>query len=481
MKDRKNCRLLRFFLMISLIIVFSGCATYGPGAGPAGYEPGTEPWIVLGGERDLDVTICWLSRERTETRLLFAKEGEDPKLLETEDSPGKLHNVRLEDLVPGERYFYAPLFDETSEVADSFYSFEAPPAEKEAFRVVIVGDMQPTDEFTTRGGRLVATGIDREDPDLVVQLGDLAYIGGLFRDWRRVLDNMSVFSPEVPFQAVPGNHDQYALGGLNFAKFFPYDFIDDSGLYYSFDYGGIHFVMMNAFEFRGKDLSVKQKKWVEEDIASAREDGAGWIFLFIHNTVLSSGTMGTVEPLAAWLLPLADEMDVDAVFYGHDHHYEHWLVKYGEMNLVFDPSHEPRKNPVHYWCAGGGGGKLETDYGILTKEYKPYSRRMFSTVSGEELNMEVLRFAWDPEQYIDYTGNPEYGRLEDGKHYYQLPDDAFRSDTRFFGYSYGEQTLHYIRMDVAGDAIRISVRYPNGDLLTGPGGEYPQEFTLLER
>lgn len=60
-----------------------------------------------------------------------------------------------------------------------------------------------------RGGRLVAAGIAREDVYLVVQLGDMASIGGIFNHWLLTLNNMSLFSPKAPMQAVAGNHAQY--------------------------------------------------------------------------------------------------------------------------------------------------------------------------------------------------------------------------------------------------------------------------------
>lgn len=468
-------------LFIITVLIFSGCATTQSVDGVSGFEEGTEPWIVLGGEDSLDVTICWLSAARTETRLLFGEAEEKPDLLETEGGLSTFHSVTIPDLEPGEEYAYMPLFDKASAGGELHYTFDAPPAEGESFRVVIVGDMQPNSELTTRGGRLVAAGIDAEDPDLVVQLGDLVSIGGLPGHWKVMLDNISDFSPDAPLQAVAGNHDQYGGGGRLFSKIFPYDFINRRGLYYSFDYGPIHFVMANAFEKLGKDLSNNQKTWVEQDILDAREEGAEWIFLVIHNTVLSTGTMGTTESLAAWLIPLSDRLDVDGVFFGHDHHYEYWLVEYGKDELVFNPNDVPAGNIVPYWCAGGGGGRLEIDYGLLTMEEESCTRTMYSTDTGEPVDVPVTVGPWNDELYLDHRDNPDYGQLFDGKHYYQTPASGlYRSDAEYFGYHYGEQTLHYLRMDVEDGRIVISARYPNGDVITGPEGEYPQEFILVK-
>jgi len=370
---------------------------------------------------------------------------------------------------------------ETPDSRTSFYEFTAPPEKDAPVRILVVGDMQPKpkEAVTIHGGALVAAGIVREKPDLVVQLGDLSYIGGFFNYWFPLLQNISAFSPFVPMQAVPGNHDQYVDGGRNYAEFFPYDFASGKGLYYSFNIGSAHFVMINAFEKGDEKITDTQKEWVERDIAAARESGMEWIFLAVHDCVLSTGTEGTSEPLLAWIVPLADRMDVDAVFYGHDHHYEHWLVEYGKNGLVFDPADTPLGNPVQYFCAGGGGGRLEVDYGLMTREPASFVRRMYRLPGGEPFDLEIAQNPWDSSVYIDRTDNPDYGQPFGGKHYYQAPPGpTCQTDTAWFGYEYGEQTLHYILIEIEGNEARISVRYPNGDLLAGPDGRYPQEFIL---
>jgi len=49
-----------------------------------------------------------------------------------------------------------------------------------------------------------------------------------------------------------------------------------------------------------------------------------------------------------------------------------------------------------------------------------------------------------------------------------------------FGYQYGEQTTHYMKVEISngGNTCKISVCYPNGELLVGPQGQYPQIWTL---
>ncbi len=487
-----------FALLIGLL---AGCATV-----KTGRAEGTAPWIVIGGKTvedgrtgniespeaaGMSVTINWLSAAPTGTRLLFGADDMEQgngsvgslELIEGSEFPSRIHHITVKGLRPGVAYRYAPLFGDGTDLDTPLYRFTAPPERTSSARIVIVGDMQPKpgEEITIRGGQTVASGIARENPDLVVQLGDLASIGGLFGHWLLLLEGISAFSPSVPFHAVAGNHDQYGDGGRNFGRLFPYEYADGKWLYHSFDFANAHFVMMNAFEYRGREPSERQKAWVEKDVGLARNRGADFIFFVIHDTVLSTGTIGTNETLLAWIVPLADRLDVDAVFYGHDHHYEHWIVEYGGNGLVFDPKHKPEANTVHYFCAGGGGARLEIDYGLITRKRKEFTRRMYRLDTGEPFDIAVTQDPWDDTVFIDRSSDPWYGQPYGGKHYYQGPKGkTCQNDTQYFGYGYGEQTLHYILLELNSDEARITVRYPNGDLLSGPDGAYPQEFVLIK-
>ncbi len=100
----------------------------------------------------------------------------------------------------------------------------------------------------------------------------------------------------------------------------------------------------------------------------------------------------------------------------------------------------------------------------------------------DEFTLSALASKWDSENYIDHRNNPVNGAPDERKNYYQLPEkESYSGYNSIYGYEYGEKTLHYINLSFSGEKnenCTISVHYPDGELLTGPGGDYPQEWVL---
>jgi len=442
--------------------------------------PWLTPVFASGEDGTASMIVSWISARPIGTRLVWGEEGAAP--YEHEDAERvKLHRVTLSGLTPGERYRYAVDFDGDGCSDDPVYAFVATDWSRERLSIAVLGDMQPRDAFTRRGGRIAAQGIAASGADLVVQLGDVAEIGAFPSDWLDSLDNLSLCASRIPTVGIIGNHDYYGDPGRNFRTLFPYPYADPTGAFWSFDAGGAHFVMVDCFEEDGS-TSAAQKAWIEADLAAARERGCRYVFVFVHLTPITTGTSDTAGELERWLLPLADRAGVDAVFFGHDHHYEHWELVYGGEDLVFDPDDEPTGRMVHYFCSGGGGAYLEIDYGLLTRKPTSFERRLYDRRRGEWVQRSYFRLPWDTGRFIDRTDDPEFGQLLDGRHYYHLPEEvAYQGDTAWLGYRYGEQTLHYLMIEIGPEEAVISAHYPSGELLSGPREDLPQSFTIPRR
>jgi hypothetical protein len=421
------------------------------------------------------MTVSWITARPIDTRLLWGEAGASLHELIVEGRV-KLHRVTLSGLRPGATYSYVPWFGDNWAGDAAPYRFVAHDWKQERLTVAVLGDMQPRDTFTRRGGRIAAEGIAASGADLVVQLGDVAEIGAFPSDWLDALDSLSLFAARTPVVGIIGNHDYYGDPGHNFRALFPYPYADPRAAYWSFDLAGAHFVMVDCCEDDG-EVSAAQKEWIETDLRAA--SGSRFRFLFLHLTPITTGTSKTAGKLERWLLPLADRLGVDAVFFGHDHHYEHWEVVYGQEDLVFDPDDEPSGRMIHYFCSGGGGAHLEIDYGLLTRKASSFERRLYDRRRGEWIERSYERLPWDTERYIDHTDDPEYGQLADGKHYYHLPGEAtYQGDSEWLGYRYGEQTLHYLLISLGPEEALVSVNYPSGELLAGPRGDLPQVFSI---
>ncbi|MBN1837839.1 MAG: metallophosphoesterase family protein [Spirochaetales bacterium] len=440
------------------------------------------PWLTpvfgQGSDGTASMIVSWITLRPIGTRLAWGEEGALSRAHEDEERT-KLHRVTLSELSPGVRYQYAADFDGNGCEDDPRHCFTATDWSRDGLTILVLGDMQPRDAFTRRGGRIAAQAVAASGADLVIQLGDLAEIGAFASDWLDALDALSLFASRIPTVGIIGNHDYYGDPGRNFRALFPYPYADPKGAYWSFDAGGSHFALVDCFEKDGS-VSAAQKAWLEEDLRRAGADrNTRHLFVFEHLTPITTGTSEPAGELERWLLPLADRRGVDAVFFGHDHHYEHWELVYGNEGLVFEPQDSPTGRRVHYFCSGGGGAYLEIDYGLLTRKPTSFSRRLWDRARGEWVERSYFRLPWDSGRYIDHTDEPEFGQLLDGRHYYHLPEEAsYQGDTEWLGYQYGEQTLHYLLMRLRPEGAQISAHYLSGEILAGPRGDMPQAFTI---
>ncbi|TFG18887.1 MAG: hypothetical protein EU530_07885 [Promethearchaeota archaeon] len=438
------------------------------------------PYVTFGKDPQTEMTISWLTKTASRTEIFFGTSPDNMEKITSDDLRNHLHHLYLTDLTPNTKYYYKINKNFVADHESDTFSFTTAPSSNKDFKVILVGDMQPTWFDTLRTGELVARGIVAENPDFVIQLGDLASSGDMAQIWHFTMMNFPLYAANTPFQTTFGNHDYAGGGDVNARMLFPYDYAASQGLYYSFDYGNAHFISVDNFDAGHYEMSDSQKVWVETDIIDAKSRGQKWIFISFHHTIFTTGTSGQNWDLQSWLVPLADKYDVDGIFFGHDHHYEHWNYTYGSSGLLYNETDTPSGNETHYWCSGGGGAHLEVDYGVLT--HSPMiDQRMFYNISSAAYEpITVTRDPWNSSRYIDSTEHKIYA---DGELYYHAPDrESYATDNEIYGYQYGEQTLHYMKLEISnsGNTCTISAHYPNGDLLTGPDGLYHQIWTFTK-
>lgn len=455
-------------------------------ANGTGYNEG--PWLTWHDNKPNEsICITWLTAEKSDTELTY---GTDPNNLNLKaaGSGDYIHKVYLQHLQPETTYYYR-IPEDFSEIHDSdLFSFTTASNVEKAFSFAVVGDMQPDNQLMIEKGKVVAEGIAAQNYDFTVQLGDVAVTGSEIETWHSVLGNVAIMGATRPFQAIIGNHDwSGGIGSSNWNALFPYNYENrDLGRFYSFDYHNAHFVMIDNFEHYYA-MSDAQINWIKEDLTEAKANGQDWIFCAFHLSMLTTATSGMFYDLQEELVPIFDQYGVDAVFFAHDHDYQHYEYTYGKDGLVYDPSHDWPHHEVHYFCSGGGGGNLEVGYGILDEN------RMKTTDSvewwDENLNsyrtIEYERTAWDSSKYVTHddfqTDYSYYKEPYQGKYYYHsVEEECYHEFAEQIGFQYGEECYHYIELEIDGDQCTISARYPNGEMLQGPGNAYPQQWVLTK-
>ena len=470
------------YLLVSVLFILVSCTTTINGikqpvsAADVFYTYSDGPWLVMGDNPSTEVNVVWTRYgDQPDSEILFGPDSDDMTIIPASDNKGKICSVLLKNLIPGKVYYYT-LPSSPGEIK----SFSLPDPET-PINFTIIGDLQPRAKISLMGVDVMKEYLAELDTDFFVQLGDICDIGGFLPLWNSAMSRISVFADDTPIAPVIGNHEYYLdTSGRNFRDFFPRNYPSGKrGYYYSLDIADIHMLFLDNFDIsaNGK-MTEEQKTWAENDLYKAYQK-SDWIFIFMHHTMFTTGTSSTDIELREWIIPLADKYGVTAVFFGHDHHYEHWKYEYGHDGLVYSPDDVPAGNTVNYFCSGSAGVQSEVQYGLLDHDPMTEERKYWDKNLGDWIELTVERLHWDPDVYIDHRDDPSYGHFPDGKHYYQLAGfNDFSTENTHLGYLYGEETMHYVQITVDEKECRISVHYPNGDLLVGPNGRHEQKWVF---
>jgi acid phosphatase type 7 len=217
-------------------------------------------------------------------------------------------------------------------------SFKAPPAPNAAdpYRFVAYGDTRTRHDVHRR---VMETLVKTVIPDFVLNNGDQvengydAALWPLFFDIEKELLRQTVFFPSL------GNHERNSS--------YYYELLQQKSGYYSFDWGNGHFTVLNtdignlsASPKERDELWNEQVRWLEQDLQE--HQAAAWRFVSGHHPPMTavSRRQGNNPHMIA-LMPMFEKYKVQALFFGHDHNYQHYL-----------------RNGIHYFVSGGGGAPL---------------------------------------------------------------------------------------------------------------------------
>ena len=126
--------------------------------------------------------------------------------------------------------------------------------------------------------------------------------------------------------------------------------------YYSFDYGNVHFIVLESCE-TDRSIGGAMYNWAVSDIQNTIQD---WIIAFWHHPPYSKGshdsdTETPLEQMRQNFLPMLENNGVDLVLSGHSHSYERSYLLNGHYGTsgTFDPAtHTIGTN-------GDGDGKID--------------------------------------------------------------------------------------------------------------------------
>ncbi len=184
--------------------------------------------------------------------------------------------------------------------------------------------------------------------------------------FNRNYSNILSLQASIPIMGARGNHESSAT---YYKKYWQYDSL---ACYYSFDYGPVHFTVID--QYVSYSTTSSQYAWIESDLANTNKE---WKIIVLHEPgYTDESNHNNNQTVQTYLEPLFIQYGIHAVFAGHNHFYAHCLV-----------------NGIHHLTLGGGGGPLYTPSGIGTGLLYSESTLHFAkfTVCNGSILTEIIR------------------------------------------------------------------------------------------
>lgn len=322
--------LLRLGMVLAVVFAFSA-AVFSLSASAPGLQP---DHITLTWSNDprTTQTISWRTASTTEPgwveyRESGKKQGHKVTAV-VEAMPGglgSLHSVTLTGLQPNTQYQYQV---ESGKQQSERYTFTTAPREGTAFSFLVFGDSQSYD-YKVWGKTLQQAYAAHPYAAFMVNVGDLVDVGQSETEWQGWFEGAKGVLEQLPLVPVVGNHETYTSQRvfsmpIYFTAQFKLPKNGPNGLQgqvYSFDYGDVHFSVLDTQLGEERQFVPEmlnwQKAWLEKDLYLTRKK---WKVVLMHRPLYSNNSGGG-EELRKVFLPLFDKYQVDVVFSGHDHVY----------------------------------------------------------------------------------------------------------------------------------------------------------------
>lgn len=263
----------------------------------------------------------------------------------TENTANIYHHINLTGLEPNTKYTYTivstdPVTGTYSGKISSFVTAPVNAAELKDFSFVVYGD---TRTFQLRNKTVCDSIVkDPADPRFVFNIGDLTMDGRVMAEWNQFFGAIANLASRVPYYPILGNHE---YNSSYFYNAFPLPKGGGTGQeeWYSFNYGSIHFIVLDAdVILMEKDAEKMQKQtaWLTKDLEA--NNNAKFKVVLFHQPFWTNTISETGNPdLIKYWKNIFEKYRVNVVFNGHYHAYEHFY-----------------ENGVNYITTAGGGAPM---------------------------------------------------------------------------------------------------------------------------
>jgi len=295
------------------------------------------------------------------------------------------HTINLEGLSHNTTYYY-----KVGSVDKGFlspaYTFKTAPADNSAFEALIIADLQGYTAAEYRQVNHILGNIDsvfKLGYDFVLDMGDSVDSSNNIKQYEYYLDIPQAIWGNTTLVCATGNHEtatfektddytpsspdvvtsayNYMVAHHNFS--YPTQ-NTSTGVYYSFDYSGVHFTVLDTNDIVKDKLGQAQFDWLVQDLQTT--DKAHKVVI-THKGPYTRGSHSynaDVMGLREQLTPIFANFEVALVLQGHDHTYTESYYLDAEGNPVNLPATGKKKI--------GGEGTLYINVGTLGNKFYEY-------------------------------------------------------------------------------------------------------------
>ena len=283
------------------------------------------------------------------------------------------HSVNLTDLEPGTTYSYRVGSLEDNYWSD-VYTFTTAPDDNQPFEILLISDIQGSSSKPYVTAEAIMANVESvfaNGYDFVINCGDVTdntrnwvqweyYLAGGLQDyWANTTNVIAVGNHDIYSYELPDEEDlayeyewldkdaiasDYNYLLMHFALSYP-EQDDRTGAYYSFDYSGVHFTVLNTNNLNADgELSDAQVEWLINDLNSTDK---AFKVVMMHKSIYSAGshTVDTdVVAMRKQLTKLFAENGVSLVLAGHDHTYSESY--YIDADTVLKSPSPPTTTPI---------------------------------------------------------------------------------------------------------------------------------------
>lgn len=299
------------------------------------------------------------------------------------------HTFSLNNLKPDTVYSYR-VGDKANGWWSGVYTFKTKAETKAApFEVLITTDIQGISKSTYQNYAKMlntATGQSENGFDFLLNLGDMVDSGRNANQWQYLLEEGKNTFATMPQVIAVGNHDvgnfKISEGyvpseGAFIGNYSPIDLhfnMGDRKTYFSYDYSGVHFVVLDTNDIVGDNINFTQLEWLIDDLEANKDN---LVVVAMHKGIYSAGPHrndAEIINMRKTLGKIFSEYKVEIVLQGHDHIYSESFFLDGNGKKTDTPVYKqgaPINNNnggVLYVTLGSGGDKFY-DFDFETDDY----------------------------------------------------------------------------------------------------------------